>query len=201
LRTRDDILRAARAIVLEAGVDALSLRAVAAKADFSPAALYEYFEGKDAIVRALSEQTMMRLGKHLERAAKVASPARRLVAIGLAYIDFALTHEEDFLLAFTRFRSSRRAASEPISEASPYGVLAAAVESAVAQGVVERPRGVPMDTLAYAVWSHAHGIAMLRLTHLRGFQADFKSADGRALGALIVGMGPRPKRRRKKVPS
>ncbi|MRR32158.1 TetR/AcrR family transcriptional regulator, partial [bacterium] len=41
-RTRQSILEAAQAILSEQGIEALSMRALAEKADYSPAALYKY---------------------------------------------------------------------------------------------------------------------------------------------------------------
>jgi AcrR family transcriptional regulator len=50
LATRTEILTAARELLLEVGPEELSLRQVARRADFSPAALYTYFTSRDEIV-------------------------------------------------------------------------------------------------------------------------------------------------------
>ena len=46
LRVSKRILRAARKIVIENGFDRVSLRAIARRIDYSPAALYEYYPGE-----------------------------------------------------------------------------------------------------------------------------------------------------------
>ena len=48
-RIRDQILRAARELLLENGHDNFSLRGIARRVQYSPAALYEYFDNKDEI--------------------------------------------------------------------------------------------------------------------------------------------------------
>lgn len=52
-KTRQGILNAARSILLEDGVEAISMRTLADKVDYSPAALYKYFANKDEIIEAL----------------------------------------------------------------------------------------------------------------------------------------------------
>ena len=50
---RETILNAARRILLEQGVSALSMRAVARDIGYSPASLYEYFPSKAVLCRSL----------------------------------------------------------------------------------------------------------------------------------------------------
>ena len=56
--TRDDILAAAREVLLERGAGDLSLREIARHAGFSPGALYKYFDNKDDVIRELAERAM-----------------------------------------------------------------------------------------------------------------------------------------------
>ena len=53
LSTRAEILAAARELLLEVGPEGLSLRQVARRADFSPAALYTYFPSRDSLIASL----------------------------------------------------------------------------------------------------------------------------------------------------
>src|SRR5690606_35234074 len=59
------ILDAALAIVAEGGLDALSIKAIAERADYSPAALYRYFASKDELVAALAIRAVRTLGEAL----------------------------------------------------------------------------------------------------------------------------------------
>ena len=178
---RKAILAAARALVRQ-GHEDVSLRAVAARAGFSPASLYEYFDGKDAILGALAEEASTRLRKSLEQAVGAApDPRSALVELGIAYVRFAKKHREDFLLLFSRLVSRRRGTADGVpAGSSAYAILRDAVGRALPDG--------PTDELAYALWATAHGMAMLQSTHLAGFQADFETADRRTLTALVAGL-------------
>ncbi len=185
---RRTILEAARALVLEHGHQDLSLRAVAAKAGFSPASLYEYFEGKDDLMGALAQGASAQLGRAMQAAIDEARTAQTaLVGIGEAYVCFARDHREDFLLLFQRLPSRRSAMEQAIPENSPYAVLAGVVREALVERG-HRPSAKTVEHAAYALWSLAHGLSMLQLTHLRGFAADFDAADKKALTALVRGL-------------
>lgn len=186
--TRQQILEVARKLVLRDGHAKLSLREVARESGFSAPSLYEYFPNKQAIVDALAAQVAGKLfaalGKSLEG---VRSERVALVALGTAYVAWARKHPQDFLLMFSQLGSKRRSTSQAPAEASPYSLVLGAATRARAAGVVH---GSP-ETIAYAVWSAAHGMAMLQLTHLAGFDADFETTDRATLDALIAGFAPR----------
>ena len=65
--TREEILTAARELLLEVGPEELSLRQVARRADFSPAALYTYFANRDELVASLFAESFERLYAYLHR--------------------------------------------------------------------------------------------------------------------------------------
>jgi len=54
--TRRAILAAAPALFIENGYDQVSMRSIAARVEYSPAALYGYFASKDEIFYALAEE-------------------------------------------------------------------------------------------------------------------------------------------------
>lgn len=186
--TRQQILEVARKLVLRDGHQKLSLREVARESGFSAPSLYEYFPNKQAIVDALAAQVAGKLfaalGKSLDG---VRSERVALVALGTAYVAWARKHPQDFLLMFTQLGSKRKSTAQAPGDASPYSLVLAAATRAKAAGVVH----AAPETVAYAVWSAAHGMAMLQLTHLASFDADFESADRASLDALIAGFGPR----------
>jgi AcrR family transcriptional regulator len=185
--TKQRILEVARELVLESGPAALSLREVARRAGFVPSSLYEYFDGKDAIVAELARAASASLKLALERCArKGTSGIKSLEALGMGYVAWARSHPEDFLLHFARLPSKRRSLDEPAGE-SPYALVLAAVRRAAEEGSVAARTPRDVEHLAYALWASAHGMAMLQLTHLAGFGADFPAADRAAIRALLEG--------------
>src|ERR1700733_9208894 len=68
--TRVAILDAARRVAARDGARHLSLRAAAAESGFAPAALYGYFENKDALLPALAADDLASISRAVRAAAQ-----------------------------------------------------------------------------------------------------------------------------------
>jgi AcrR family transcriptional regulator len=182
------ILWAAHALILEKGLENLSLREIARRIEHSPAGLYEYFGSKDEIVAALTAQALDQLRAALGRVPAGLPIPRRLVELGLAYIAFARQQPEQFLLIFSRLHSQRSSPQTPLNSSSPFALVHEAVQQAIDTETIRAQAGYGTQEIAYSLWAMAHGLAMLQQTHLRSFQADFSAADRRALEAFVAGL-------------
>jgi AcrR family transcriptional regulator len=149
--------------MLETGATRLSLREVARRAGFSPAALYKYFASRDEILAELTAESFRRLQASLLHV-PVGLPAdERLVQLGLAYMRFAEENPADLSCVLTM------AATDPPGQA--YAPLVMGVEMAhllgetLRQGVVDglfRPLSqADLTRTAFACWSLVHGMAVL----------------------------------------
>lgn len=168
--TVDRLLDEARQLVMAKGWDRFSLRALARAVGLSPASLYEYFDGKEAILEAVADRARRRL---LDQLRSVPADAEhRLVELGMAYVRFAREHREDFMLLFAR--STEDAVP---GKNSPYAIW-------VNQATREL-RGQDPHTAAYGLWACAHGLAMLQLTELGAVEADFERSDRHTMQALV----------------
>jgi AcrR family transcriptional regulator len=185
-RSRGRILSAARELILEQGIERFSLRAVAERAGYSPASLYEYFEGKDELIATVAQEVAGRLDQRMAAVPAGLPPDRRLVRLGAVYVDFARSHPEDFLLLFHRLKSARKSAREPAGPGSPYARVLAAAHDGCQSGALRAAEGFGPEEIAYALWALAHGMAMLQLTHLKGYEADFEESDRKALEELVA---------------
>ena len=87
-------------LVEEGGAEALSLREVARAAGVSATAVYRHFPDKRALMTALAQDGVRRLGAAQEAAA-TGSGAAAFSAIGRAYVRFALANPGLFRLTFT----------------------------------------------------------------------------------------------------
>ncbi len=187
LRTKQAILDAALAIINQYGPNALSMRELADRIDYSPAGLYEYFGGKDEIIEAICEQGHEELTAYMDAVDRSLPLKDYMMGIGLAYIRFALTYPDHFLLMFTsatppEFSSDLPA--EALTEGSSFGILVQAIQRGIAEGVYTTRPGYGWLEMSYAAWAMVHGIAMLRVTSLRGFEYTFDEADRQALYCL-----------------
>jgi len=102
LRTR--IVEAARDILSDEGLDALSIRSIAERIEYSPATIYLYFRDKDELVREVVKAGFMRLAEYIERGVAElgpdANPAEQFRATGRAYARFAVENTAYFRVMF-----------------------------------------------------------------------------------------------------
>ncbi|MDX2161655.1 MAG: TetR/AcrR family transcriptional regulator [bacterium] len=102
--TKAQIKAVARAQMAALGTAGLSLRAIAREMDVTAPALYRYYPCLDDLITALIVDAFNHLADWLE-AADEAIPARddyraRLIAVCLAYRDWAFSHPTDFQLIY-----------------------------------------------------------------------------------------------------
>jgi AcrR family transcriptional regulator len=98
---RESILRAAWALVLEEGWQALSIRKIADAIEYSVPVIYTHFENKEAILQEFLQQGFRLLNQDLQNAKDQAQkPADQLEAIAHAYWDFAFRNKEYYQLMY-----------------------------------------------------------------------------------------------------
>ncbi len=164
---RAEILRAARGIVLGEGYRALTMRRIAEAIDYSAAAIYQYFENRDAIAASLMDQGFEELAASFEACAAIADPAARLEAVGRAYVAFGLDHPETYRLMFmedpemTASLLERETGRQGPGERA-YGALIGPVAELAAAGRLQP--GGEAQPIADALWSALHGMVALKLT-------------------------------------
>src|ERR1700729_1111807 len=86
---RGIILNAARRVFEAEGLDGASLRAIAAEAGYTPAALYFHFDSKEAIYAEVLQGSLANLEQTIAQAVSCASEAPgRLHAAAMAFFRF-----------------------------------------------------------------------------------------------------------------
>ncbi|MFN8491447.1 MAG: TetR/AcrR family transcriptional regulator [Caldilineaceae bacterium] len=173
-RTQQAILDAAREIINQQGVEALSIRAIADKIDYSPAGLYEYYGSKEEIVGALCRQGLHHFARHLRSVDQRLAPEEYMIELGVAYVDFALKNPDFFLLMFTtaplvlsNFGEHKADAEQALQDDDAFSILLRGVERCVAVGLFKPQPDYGVLEMARTAWSLVHGIAMLQLSALR----------------------------------
>ena len=97
---RAKILDAARELFVTHGVEAVSMRKVAEKIGYTATTLYNHFEDKDALLRALCDADFGTLHESFARIGRIADPIDRLRKLGQAYIEFSLQYPSHYRLMF-----------------------------------------------------------------------------------------------------
>lgn len=184
--TYQEIIATARQQIAEKGAPALSLRGIARKMGMTAPALYRYFENRDALVTALIMQAYQSLRDQLEATRlshQAESPTQQLIAVGLAYREWALKFPEDYALIFGTPIPGYEAPAEstfPLAR-SALGVLILVLKDGQKNGAFHLPKNpptlsdeliadspsaaefAPVLATALALWSQVHGLTSLEL--------------------------------------
>lgn len=169
---RQQVVAAARQIVLREGFEALTMRRVARRAGVSAAALYLYYPDRLHLMAAVAEALFYGLlgafRAALARAEADPDPRARLRAVMTAYLDWGLSHPDEYRVIFmTPIRGvAGHRPGEPGVPAAPSGqatfqALRAEVARLIALGVF---REAEPQVVAEAIWAAGHGLVALLIT-------------------------------------
>lgn len=184
--TRSELLEAAEQLLSVGGIEAVSVRSVAAGAGTSTRAVYALFGSKEGLVQALAQRAYELLMERVARVPASGDPSADLIAAAVkGFRAFALNHPDLFRLVFTT--QLPRARLTPETEATRMAALRQLTEriERLKKFGVARGRSVGEVTLLVDVI--CSGLAMREIcglvdrTHAERIWSD-------ALGALLRGL-------------
>lgn len=152
---RAALLLAARALLDEGGVAAVSLREAARRAGVTPAACYRHFVDKEALLTALAVQGFEEFAQALAQASK--GSRAPFAEMGVAYVEFAVQRPGMFRLMFGPAVADRSRSPE---------LLAAIAGSTrlFESGLKSGKHAAPQDLVAgLRAWATVHGLATLAI--------------------------------------
>jgi AcrR family transcriptional regulator len=196
---RQALIEAALELIEEQGVPALTLREVARRVGVTHAAPQRHFADRAALVAAVAEQGFRGLRAHMEAvraSAPARAPSRRLRALGVAYVQYALAHPAHLRVMFSAETADKSRYPELASAAQEvHETLVKQIAEGQRQGAVAA--GDP-DELSFAAWSMVHGCAILLIDGQARGRSAGDSIDA-AIDRLHLGLAPRapPRRRRR----
>jgi AcrR family transcriptional regulator len=189
---RRTLLDAALAIVAQAGPGALSLRELAREAGVSHAAPYRHFASREALVMALAAEGFLGLGAEMARSAAGEPDAlRRLRAMGVAYVSYAVSHPGHFRLMFGN-EARRRADDSELARAGAPTLQSLIDVIAEGQRTGQLRAGDPRQ-LALPAWSMVHGLSMLLVDQQVGALIEGVYAETLAhavIDVVVQGLAP-----------
>ena len=192
------ILDAARRVFEAEGLDGASLRAIAAAAGYTPAALYFHFKDKEAIYAEVLRGSLTAVGEAVGRAILLTeAPADRLRAAAMAFFRYYSDNPGDLDLGFYLFRGGMK----------PQGlgkerddILNAALKAALdpiagaAQALGAGPEEA--ELLMADIFAHAAGLLLLAHTgRIRMFGASAPGLMERFVDSAIAGLTERQQQR------
>jgi len=184
-RTVDEILAASRAVLLDVGLEGFSLREVARRVGIEPSAIYNHFDGKDALVNTLAFEAVQQLGVYLSSVPPHDSAAERLKAMGHAYLRYAAEEPERYRLVFDMLSTPPHTWDEYAAVAHPFSLIVAAVQAGLDSGEILDGRGVGASGVAYSLWCLVHGIVMLDAHHLARITEGLEPLKGAAVESFV----------------
>jgi hypothetical protein len=131
---------------------------------------------------------MARLNASFNNIPSTLPPSQQLIEMGLRYVAYAIHNSEEFLLVFNNLPSTRMSLEEAAADDSPYGILLRTVQAAIEAGEFRVGPQCGAEGIAYSFWTLMHGRAMLQLTFLKNFQADFDTVHRWAMEVFIKGL-------------
>jgi len=172
---RELILAAAREVFEAEGLEGASLRAIAARAGYTPAALYFHFDSKEAIYAEVLRSSLTALGMRVNDAVRKArSPAARLKAAAMAFFRFYGENPRDLDLGFYLFRGGMKPAGlGPERDRELNAALEAALQPVASSALKLGASEDESNLLMVDVFAHATGLLLLLHTgRIRMFGAS-----------------------------
>jgi AcrR family transcriptional regulator len=189
LETRDMILEAAREMFAEEGYDAVTMRAIAERIEYTPTAIYHHFPSKQALLTELCDCDFAGLAKLFQTHATPADPVERLRAVGAAYLSFAEQYPSQYRFMFMTMMPELELHTETMAAAAEkpdhnaYLFLRTACSEAIEQKRF-RPEITDPDQVAQMLWSLVHGLVSLRMTKQHDKFIPWKDLHATAMLAM-----------------
>jgi AcrR family transcriptional regulator len=179
-RRRQAIVTAARQMAEAEGWDAVTIRRLADRIEYSQPVLYSHFAGKGDIIDAVAVEGFAELRLVLQNARQAAaSPEAALAELAGAYVGFALEHPALYDAMFAL--STELPFGRPEGPRELHAAFAEFKEA-----VTPLAGGRDPETLAEVAWSTLHGIATL--TRSGRLRPDYHEARLAMLVGQLAGL-------------
>ena len=187
---REKLVDAAERLFAQHGLEAVTMRQLAAELGVSPMTPYRYFADKDAILTAVRTRAFNRHAEALELAFEGgANTVERANAVGRAYLDFALGHPEAYKLMFDIKQPNEAAHPELVAAGErSRATMTAHLKAMIDNGVL---KGDP-ELIGHMFWSALHGAIQLQLAGMLSPPFDAERLSGEIMRTLWLGLHAEP---------
>lgn len=173
---RAQIIRAAKELFGEGGIEHVSMRNIARRVGITQAAIYQHFEDKAAILFAVAEDFFNELIVAMQAAiAGENDPIEQFKRTMRSYVETGLARPEVYRLIFMTdisglVRTAHRVPPGQEDQLRPskgtvaFGMLHERIQALMASGHIRKD---DPDAVAEALWAAGHGIVSLLITHAK----------------------------------
>lgn len=155
--TPSEILRATQELLLENGIDGVSIRRLSDRCGFSAPTIYHHFGDKKGLIDALLEERFRLIHAAMEAIPKGDEPARHLREMGRAYVNFAIENPDHYQLLMEP--GIRDAESVP-SAGAARALVRDDLEELARRGTLATD---DLDQAFQLLWAMLHGVISLHL--------------------------------------
>ncbi|HEX5403163.1 MAG TPA: TetR/AcrR family transcriptional regulator [Pseudonocardiaceae bacterium] len=183
LRVR--LLDEAGRLLSEEGPAVLSLRTLAKHVGTSTTAVYSLFGSKSALVRAVFLEGFARFGARLAAVPRSDDPITDLLRLGVAYRESAMADPHLYSIMFGPAVPDFE--PEPEDTEASQATMKPLLEAVRAARDADLLTDTPAETIAIALWAHAHGLVSLELAAAMPEDFDVESHYQGMLAAALRG--------------
>ncbi len=188
------ILDAARELFVSEGYESVTMRRIAEKIEYSATAIYFHFKDKEALLKELCNQDFLSLAQGLLEIQKIADPIEQLRQIGLAYIQFGITHPNHYRLMFMTPHPPVEPDDDGPQKGNPEEDAYAFLVEIVA-GCIRAKRFLPqyddVELVSQTMWAGVHGVISLQIAKCNDGWIDWRELETRSstmIDILIAGL-------------
>ena len=178
---REMALQAAESILEQDGIQGLTARRIAARIDYTVGSLYLLFRNLDDLVMHVNARTLDELAEAIETAvSRCRQPRRCVLALGHAYVQFAMDNPERWRLLFRQPLSGEE--TVPGWYARHVARIQLLMEQQLEPLAGKRSRR-KLTLAARSLCSAVHGVSLLAMDRRLGFAWD---NDGREITDTLI---------------
>ena len=184
-RTREMILQAAQELILEEGLYAFSMRKLAEKVDYSPAALYKYFTNKEEILEEMRQQVFqMEANFSAQHLLPNLPPDQQLMESGRTYLEFSKAYPQYYELMMSAGGLFPTNMTEFFDHENFKG-LVDMIDNGVKSGNFRLLEGFDAKHTALLFWFLPHAVSTLRATLMHNCPDEFEQWAVEVMAALV----------------
>lgn len=156
---KEHIIQIAKQIILEEGLDKLSIRKIAVKLNQTPGIVYHYFKSKDEILLAIVDQGYGEILQTIASYMRIENPEQRLHDSLYAYMNLMIEKNQLFMIMMQsnieEIQNRVNVLNCDASKRKSISMLSSTIEIGIAEGVFQCEDA---QLRARTIWASVYGL-------------------------------------------
>jgi AcrR family transcriptional regulator len=186
-RMRERVLDAARELFATYGYEAVTMRKIAERIEYTTTMIYQHFPDKETLIREIVAHDFQSFAQEFRRCAEIADPIARILAMAKVFVEFGVRHPNHYRLMFMSPPAGEIKQDLGAVHADPaqdvYAFFQGAIEEAMRKGLLRRELDDP-ELLVQSLWSGMHGVVALHIAKGKDPWIGWRSLD--SISSLLV---------------